>query len=94
MGTCKFCGEVDKTLSEILQVCRTCILEGDWNEIKSHLLSVHKLVRQLVNLPEIPPKAAKPFIKLKTIETILKYLIDNQPKILVPIYQEKVGQLS
>ena len=33
----------------------------------------------------------KPFIKLKTIETMLKYLIDNQPRILVPIYQEKVG---
>ncbi|MFC1784788.1 NTP transferase domain-containing protein, partial [Candidatus Neomarinimicrobiota bacterium] len=33
----------------------------------------------------------KPFIKLKTIETMLKYLIDNQPMILVPIYQEHVG---
>jgi len=33
----------------------------------------------------------KPFIKVKTIETMLKYLIDNQPRILVPIYQEKVG---
>ncbi len=33
----------------------------------------------------------KPFIKQKTIEAMLKYLIDNQPRILVPIYQEKVG---
>jgi pyruvate formate lyase activating enzyme len=65
MGTCKFCGEVDKTISEILQVCRKCILEGDWNVIKSHIFLVHKQVRQLVNLPEIVPKAEKPFIKLK-----------------------------
>lgn len=33
----------------------------------------------------------KPFIKVKTIESMLKYLLDNQPKILVPIYQEVSG---
>lgn len=33
----------------------------------------------------------KPFIKVKTIESMLKYLLDNQPKILVPIYQEASG---
>lgn len=33
----------------------------------------------------------KPFIKVKTIESLLKYLKDNQPKILVPIYQEQSG---
>ena len=33
----------------------------------------------------------KPFIKVKTIESMLKYLKDNQPKILVPIYQKSSG---
>ena len=65
MGTCKFCGEADRTISEVLQVCRRCILEGDWNTIKPHILGVHKQVRQLVELPEKPPKAEKPNIKLK-----------------------------
>jgi len=65
MGTCKFCGEADRTISEVLQVCRKCILEADWNTIKPHILGVHKQVRQLVELPEKPPKAEKPNIKLK-----------------------------
>ncbi len=65
MGTCKFCGEADGTISEVLQVCRKCILEADWNTIKPHILGVHKQVRQLVELPEKPPKAEKPNIKLK-----------------------------
>ncbi|MFW9940981.1 MAG: radical SAM protein [Candidatus Thorarchaeota archaeon] len=65
MGTCKFCGQSDKVISEILQVCRKCILEGDWNTIKLHILEVHKQVRNLVDLPEKPPKAEKPNIKLK-----------------------------
>ena len=33
----------------------------------------------------------KPFIKVKTIEFILKYLVENKPQILVPIYQEQSG---
>ncbi len=65
MGTCKFCGKADRTISEVLQVCRKCILEADWNTIKPHILGVHKQVRQLVELPEKPPKAEKPNIKLK-----------------------------
>ncbi|MFX1373602.1 MAG: radical SAM protein [Promethearchaeota archaeon] len=65
MGTCKFCGKTEKVISDILQVCRTCILEGDWEKIKPHILNVHKQVRQLVNLPEKPPKAERPNIKLK-----------------------------
>lgn len=65
MGTCKFCGKIDKVISEVLQVCRNCILEGDWNKVKPHILNVHKQVRQLVELPEKPPKAERPNIKLK-----------------------------
>ncbi|UCC19866.1 MAG: radical SAM protein [Promethearchaeota archaeon] len=65
MGTCKFCGKTEKVISEILEVCRTCILEGDWDQIKPHIFNVHKQVRQLVKLPEKPPKAEKPNIKLK-----------------------------
>ena len=33
----------------------------------------------------------KPFIKVKTIEILLKYLKDIQSKILVPIYKEQSG---
>lgn len=65
MGTCKFCGKTDKSISVILQVCRKCILEGDWNQIELHLDNVHKKVRKLVDLPAKPPKAKKPNIKLK-----------------------------
>lgn len=66
MGTCKFCGKTEQVISNVLQVCRNCILEGDWdNKIKPHILNVHKQVRQLVELPEKPPKAERPNIKLK-----------------------------
>ena len=65
MGTCKFCGTSDKVISEVLQACRNCILEGDWNKIEPHVLDVHKQVRQLVELPYKPPKAERPTIKLK-----------------------------
>jgi len=33
----------------------------------------------------------KPFIKVKTIEIILKYLLDKKPPILVPMYQGESG---
>jgi len=65
MGTCKFCGKTEKAISEVLQVCRRCILEGDWDQVKPHILNVHKQVRQLVELPEKPPKAERPNIKLR-----------------------------
>ncbi len=65
MGTCKFCGKTKKVISNILQVCRKCILEGDWNKIEPHILNVHSEVRKLVDLPEKPPKAKKPNISLK-----------------------------
>ncbi|MBY8984726.1 MAG: radical SAM protein [Candidatus Lokiarchaeota archaeon] len=65
MGTCRFCGKIDGTISEILQVCRKCILEGDWSKVKPHIFSVHEQVRTIVNLPKEPPKAEKPNIKLK-----------------------------
>lgn len=65
MGTCKFCGKKDRLISEVLQVCRECILNGDWEVIKSHIFSVHSGVRKLVELPEKPPKAESSSIKLK-----------------------------
>ena len=65
MGTCKFCGKKDKLISEVLEVCRDCILNEDWDLIKPHILSVHAAVRQLVDLPEEPPKAESPNIKLR-----------------------------
>ena len=65
MGTCKFCGKKDKLISEVLEVCRSCILNGDWDIIQPHIQSVHAAVRQLVDLPEEPPKAESPNIKLR-----------------------------
>ncbi|MFX1375245.1 MAG: radical SAM protein [Promethearchaeota archaeon] len=65
MGTCKFCGKADKIISNVLQVCRKCILDGDWNKIRPHIMEVHRQVRALVELPEKPPKAEKPHIRLK-----------------------------
>ena len=66
MGTCKFCGKKERTISNVLQACRNCILKGDWdNNINPHVLNVHKQVRKLVELPDRPPKAERPDIKLK-----------------------------
>ncbi len=65
MGTCKFCGKTERVISEVLQVCRNCVLERDWSQVKPHILNVHKQVRKLVELPEKPPRAERPNIKLK-----------------------------
>lgn len=64
MGTCKFCGKKNNSISQILEICRECILNNDWNAVKPHVLSVHNKVRQLEELPEEPPKADSN-IKLK-----------------------------
>ena len=65
MGKCKFCGSKDRLISEVLGVCRSCILNGDWDVIKQHILSVHAAVRQLVDLPVEPPKAESSDIILR-----------------------------
>ena len=64
MGTCKFCGRNDNFISSVLEICRDCILSQKWSIVKSHVLSIHKKVRQLEELPEAPPKADSN-IKLK-----------------------------
>lgn len=46
-------------------MCRNCILNKDWEKIKSHIFSVHSQVRKLVSLPSKPPKAEGPDIQLK-----------------------------
>lgn len=33
----------------------------------------------------------KPFIEVKTVKILLKYLVENKPSILAPIYQEQSG---
>ena len=64
MGTCKFCGTKDNCISSVLQICRGCILGQDWNIVKAHVLSIHKQVRKLEELPEAAPQAESN-IKLK-----------------------------
>ncbi|TKJ24945.1 MAG: amidohydrolase [Promethearchaeota archaeon Loki_b31] len=41
----------------MLQVCRDCILNKNWEVVEPHILAVHKQVRNLVDLPSKPPKA-------------------------------------
>jgi len=57
MGKCKFCDKSDKLISEVLEICRDCVLNRDWNAVKRHILTVHKNVREMAELPEAPPKA-------------------------------------
>jgi pyruvate formate lyase activating enzyme len=64
MGTCKFCGKTDKIISNVLEICRDCILHKEWDKVKPHILSVHNQVRKLVGLPEKPPKASPTEVKL------------------------------
>ena len=65
IGRCKFCGKTDKHISDVLNICRDCILKKDWEFVKPHILNVHKQVRALVDLPSEPPKAKNKEIKLK-----------------------------
>ena len=52
-------------ISEVLQICRNCIFNKDWNIVKSLIFSVHQQVRQQEELPETPPKAGNSGVKLK-----------------------------
>ena len=64
MGTCKFCNRTDNLISNTLSICRRCILDYDWNLVKKQISLVHKQVRSLVDLPEIPPKTPEQNVKL------------------------------
>lgn len=65
MGICNFCQRTDKLISNVLEICRDCIINEDWGKVKEHVLSIHRKVRNLVDLPEKPPDASPPEIKLK-----------------------------
>ncbi|MFX1496044.1 MAG: radical SAM protein [Promethearchaeota archaeon] len=52
-------------MSEVLSVCRECIFNKDWEIIKPYILSIHSQVRNLINLPQKPPKAEGSDIRLK-----------------------------
>ncbi len=58
MGTCKYCGRTSPVISDILQICRNCILNGDWTVIKPHLINIHTQVRKIADLPGMPPKSS------------------------------------
>ena len=96
MGTCKFCGEKDSTISEILQVCRKCVIEGDWTKVKPHIFSVHEQVRKIEALPKEPPIAERPNIKLRCNYCINECsLTENDISYcgLRNIHREKIGDL-
>ncbi|MBD3254886.1 MAG: radical SAM protein [Candidatus Lokiarchaeota archaeon] len=57
MGKCKFCNKKSDLISNVLNVCRDCILNEDWGAIKDHIIKIHKSVREQVDLPIEPPKA-------------------------------------
>jgi len=65
MSICKFCEEKKPFISNTLEVCRECIINGDWEKIKPHILNVHNQVRKTEELPEKPPKAKKGNISLR-----------------------------
>ena len=64
MGTCKFCGKKSPTISNILQVCRNCILDSEWEIMRSYLLNIHDQVRKAADLPGFPPITPKDNITL------------------------------
>ena len=64
MGICKFCGKQSNLISEILQICRECIVNGNWEQIEPHILTIHRNVRKIAELPDKPPKSEAPDIKL------------------------------
>ena len=55
MGTCKFCGKTGTMISEVLQICRDCILNKDRKKVEEHVLHIHKQIRKTEGLPEIAP---------------------------------------
>ncbi|MGV9199420.1 MAG: radical SAM protein [Promethearchaeia archaeon] len=59
MAICKFCGNESNLISKKLKICRECILNADWNQVRSHLLEVHSKIRFKENLPSRPPNANK-----------------------------------
>ncbi len=65
MGMCKFCGTTSRNISEILQICRNCILDQNWAVVKPYLLNIHKQVRKTADLPGLPPKSSKDKIELQ-----------------------------
>ncbi|MGM0469603.1 MAG: radical SAM protein [Promethearchaeati archaeon] len=65
MTKCRFCGKKDKFISNTLQICRDCILTGNWNEIKEHIFRVHANVRTNEGLPANSPHAKKDDIVLQ-----------------------------
>ena len=65
MGTCGFCGLTKKGISSVLQVCRDCIIHGDWKKIKEHVLRIHEQVRKIEGLPASPPHAIGDEIEIR-----------------------------
>ncbi len=78
MGECKFCGKKDKIISEVLNVCRNCIINHNWEEIKAHIFSIHEQVRKQVDLPNKPPKAKGTDIKLNCNLCINECTLNNK----------------
>ncbi|MFX1389383.1 MAG: radical SAM protein [Promethearchaeota archaeon] len=96
MGTCKFCGKTEKVISEVLQVCRSCIIEEDWSKVEPQILNVHTEVRKLVKLPAKPPKAEKPNVMLRCNLCINECRLSNNDTSycgLRNIHLRKTGEL-
>ncbi|TFG01002.1 MAG: radical SAM protein [Promethearchaeota archaeon] len=77
---CKFCQKETELISETLGVCRECILKGDWNEIKPHIMAVHEKIRELENLPKVSPRASKSKIVFECELCINNCQLTNQDK--------------
>ncbi len=58
MGTCKICGRKDEFISEVLALCRNCILQYPQKALE-RANRVHRMVRRELGLPEQPPRKGK-----------------------------------
>jgi pyruvate formate lyase activating enzyme len=64
LGTCKFCGKSDKLISNVLEICRDCILNQEKEKVKEYVLNVHKQIRKTEELPGSPPDFHDPNAKV------------------------------
>ncbi|BER92387.1 MAG: pyruvate formate lyase activating enzyme [Candidatus Atribacteria bacterium] len=58
MGTCNICGRKSRLISEVLALCRKCILQHPQKALQ-RADQVHRLVRKELDLPEYPPRQGK-----------------------------------
>ena len=65
MGECKFCLKKADNISQILSICRQCLLNEKWSLIKPYIEGIHENARKTSGLRGTAPKVSKLDEKLK-----------------------------